>query len=57
MYHNLSWKEKIGNGWKLNAGVSYSTNQDDIRNEFQDGDNKKQLLINEPLYSYKNFSL
>ena len=20
MYHNLSWKEKIGHGWKLNAG-------------------------------------
>src|SRR6185437_4389395 len=23
-YHNLSWKEKIGHGWKLNTGVSYS---------------------------------
>jgi vitamin B12 transporter len=57
MYHNLSWKEKIGNGWKLNAGVSYSTNHDDINNELQDGNNKKQSLINDTLYAYKNFGL
>lgn len=57
MYHNLSWREKIGHGWKLNTGASYSTNRDDINNELQDGNNKKQLLTNEPLYAYKNFSL
>lgn len=57
MYHNLSWKEKIGKGWKVNLGVSYSTNRDDIDNELQDNENKKQSLINEPLYAYKNFSL
>ena len=57
MYHNLSWKEKIGNGWKLNTGASYSTNNDDITNEFQDGNNKKQMLYNDPLYAYKNFNL
>jgi vitamin B12 transporter len=57
MYHNLSWKEKIGHGWKLNAGASYSTNHDDIENEFQDGDNKKQSLTNDPLYANKNFNL
>ena len=57
MYHNLSWRERIGNGWKLNVGASYSTNHDDISNEFQDGDNKKQELTNDPLYAYKNFNL
>jgi len=57
MYHNLSWKEKIGRGWKLNVGTSYSTNHDDITGEFQDGENQKQLLVNNPLYADKNFGL
>ena len=57
MYQNLSWKEKIGKGWKINAGASYSTNRDNLDNELQDADNKKQLVSNEPLYAYKNFSL
>jgi hypothetical protein len=57
MYHNLSWREKIGNGWKVNIGTSYSTNRDNIKNELQDADNKKQELTNDQLYAYKNFSL
>ena len=40
----LSWKENIGNGWKLNVGASYSTNKDRINNEFQNGDNQKQEI-------------
>lgn len=57
MYHNLSWKEKLGHGWKLNTGVSYSTNHDDITSEFQDGENQKQTILNDPLYANKNFNL
>jgi hypothetical protein len=57
MYHNLSWREKIGKGWKVNIGASYSTNRDNIKNELQDADNKKQELTNDQLYAYKNFSL
>jgi hypothetical protein len=57
MYHNLSWKEKIGHGWKLNTGVSYSTNRDNITNEFQNANNQKQNLVNDPLYANKNFNL
>jgi vitamin B12 transporter len=30
IYHNLAWKETIGKGWKLNTGVSYTNNKDDI---------------------------
>ena len=56
MYHNLSWKEYFGDGWKVNVGTSYSTNKDNINMEFQDGDNQKQELA-EPLYAYKNFKL
>ncbi|MDQ6843402.1 MAG: TonB-dependent receptor, partial [Bacteroidota bacterium] len=57
MYHNLTWREYLGKGWKLNSGISYSTNRDDINNELQDADNKKQSFANEPLYAYKNFNL
>ncbi|MEP6582628.1 MAG: TonB-dependent receptor [Ginsengibacter sp.] len=57
MYHNLSWKEYIGKGWKVNTGTSYSTNRDDIKNELQDENDKKQELLNDPLYAYKNFNL
>ena len=56
-YHNLSWKEKIGHGWKLNTGVSYSFNHDKISDEFQNASNQKQSMLNDSLYAYKNFNL
>ncbi len=55
-YHNLSWKEKIGAGWKLAAGFSYSTNKDEIHSEFENADNQKQSSPN-PLFAYKNFDV
>ncbi len=57
MYHNLSWREYIGKGWKVNAGASYSTNRDEISNELQDANDKKQEITTDPLYAYKNFNL
>ena len=57
MYHNLSWKEYLGKGWKVNVGASYSTNKDSIRNELQNQDNEKQEINDDPLYAYKNFNL
>lgn len=35
-YNNLSWREKLGNGWKINTGMSFS---------YADN-NRSQLLIN-----------
>lgn len=57
MYHNLSWKEYMGKGWKVNLGTSYSTNKDDIKMELQNSDNEKQEIADKPLYAYKNFGL
>ena len=57
MYHNLSWREKIGHGWKLNVGTSFSTNHDEIRSELQDRNNVKQVLANDSIFAIKNFSL
>lgn len=56
-YQNINWKDRIGNGWKINTGISFSTNKDDINNEMQDGNNKKVDISSPLFYSYKNFAL
>ena len=56
VYSNLSWKEKLGEKWRLNVGVSYSTNTDKITNELLDGSNRLQNIVYDP-YSSKNFNL
>jgi vitamin B12 transporter len=39
-YNNLSWRERLGNGWKLDVGLSYSTNLDEIDQQVQDETNR-----------------
>ena len=53
-YNNLSWKENLGDGWKMNLGFSYSTNKDELTQELQNRDNKLQHLSGRP-WSDKNF--
>lgn len=38
-YNNLSWRENLGKGWKMNLAFSYSTNLDDIKQQIVDQDN------------------
>ena len=55
-YNNVSWRENIGKGWKLNVGLSYSTNGDVINQELQNAQNvKTQTGIN--YLDAKTFSL
>ncbi|MDO9376341.1 MAG: TonB-dependent receptor [Ferruginibacter sp.] len=56
-YQNLNWKDRIGPGWKINTGISFGTNKDDIDNEVQDQSNQKVTITNPILYSFKNFAL
>lgn len=56
-YQNLNYKDRIGKGWRINTGISFSTNKDDIKNELQDAANQKVNIPNQPLYLFKNFSL
>src|SRR5580692_11634555 len=57
-YNNLSWKEYLNNGWKMDLGTSYSTNLDNISQQVQN-------LQNQPLdypdsvfwMNYKNFGV
>ncbi|MEI8060494.1 MAG: TonB-dependent receptor, partial [Ferruginibacter sp.] len=56
-YHNISWKQNIGNGWKINTGLSYSNNKDAINNELQNGNNVKLIITTPQFYAFKNFAL
>ena len=38
VYQNLAWKENLGAKWKLNVGLSYTSNNDNIDSRLQDGD-------------------
>ncbi len=38
-YNNISWKENLGNGWKVNTGFSFSTNHDEFNQQIQDATN------------------
>jgi vitamin B12 transporter len=44
MYHNLSWRESLGRGWKLNLGASYSNNRDDISGALVDAQNDPKQI-------------
>lgn len=44
IYHNLAWRENLGSRWKLNMGVSYTNNKDDISSAMQD-QNKNEVLL------------
>ena len=53
-YHNLAWKESIGKRWKINAGVSYTNNKDDINSNMQD-QNKNDVVLTG--LEFKKFSI
>ncbi len=54
IYQNLSYKENLPNRWKINLGVSYTNNKDDIKGNLQDQqENQVQLTGLEG----KNFQL
>jgi len=57
-YNNLSYKEYLKQGWKINLGLGYSTNRDDIRQEVQNQEN--QMVKFDPTVFWmqaKDFSL
>lgn len=50
-------ERKIGMGWRMTAGFSFSTNKDNISNEFQNENNEKQIVTNPGLFAFKNFDV
>jgi len=55
-YNNLSYRENLGDGWKMNLGLSYSTNKDNINQQLQDQQNEPKTLPQLPWFNQKNFS-
>lgn len=57
-YNNLSYRENIGNGWKMMLGASFSTNLDKITQQVQDKNNQpKQFDPSVYWMNAKNFTL
>lgn len=54
IYHNLAWRENLGHQWKVNMGVSYANNKDDISSSMQDNNKNEVLLGN---LEFKKFNL
>lgn len=56
-YHNLNWRENLHNRWRMIAGISFSNNRDNIKNELQDEKNNKVTILSPSFYAFKNFNL
>jgi vitamin B12 transporter len=57
-YNNLSWREYLSNGWKMNLGASYSTNRDNILQQVQNASNQPEQFSDSVFWMQaKNLSL
>lgn len=57
-YNNLSWREYLNNGWKMDLSSSYSTNLDNIRQQVQNAGNKLQSFPDSLFWmNYKQFGI
>jgi len=54
IYHNLAWKENLAKRWKINLGVSYTNNKDDISSGMQDNNKNDVVLGN---LEFKQFNI
>jgi hypothetical protein len=43
VFHNLSWKESLSRKWKMNVGLSFTTNRDNIDGAMTDEQEKEVL--------------
>ncbi|MDZ4070955.1 MAG: TonB-dependent receptor [Sediminibacterium sp.] len=56
VYNNLSWRENLGNGWKMNLGLGYSTDYNDIEQQIQNQQNQK-ITTGQPWIDNNNFTI
>lgn len=57
IYTNLSYRERLSNRWKLNAGMSWSRDTQGINSEVQDQDNKPFTGPLPPFVAARNYEL
>lgn len=57
-YNNLSWREYLNNGWRMNLALGYSTNKDDILQQIQDAANQPKQFNDSVFWmKSKNFTV
>jgi hypothetical protein len=56
-FTNMSFRQFLGKGWKLNTVASVSYNKDNINTEVQNQQNEKIPVVNIPVIDYTNFNL
>ena len=57
-YNNLSWREYLNNGWKMDLGAGYSTNLDNIGQHVQNQANQNVNFSDSTFWmNYKNFGV
>jgi vitamin B12 transporter len=57
-YNNLSWKEYLNNGWKMDLGASFSTNLDNIGQQVQNTFNQNKSFPDSIFWmNFKNFGV
>ncbi|GGB07135.1 TonB-dependent receptor [Puia dinghuensis] len=57
-YNNLSWRDYLSNGWKMDLGASYSTNLDNLGQRVQNAANQDQSFNDSVFWmNYKGFNI
>ena len=57
-YNNLSWRDYLSNGWKMDLGASYSTNLDNLGQRVQSSANKDLSFPDSVFWmNYKGFNI
>jgi len=57
-YNNLSWREYLNNGWKMDLAVGYSTNLDNIGQQVQNSFNQPKTFPDSVFWmNYKSFGV
>jgi len=57
-YNNLSWREYLNNGWKMDLGAGYSTNLDNLGQQVQNAMNMPKSFADTAFWmNFKNFQV
>jgi hypothetical protein len=57
-YNNLSWREYLNNGWKMDLGASFSTNLDNLGQQVQDAHNQPRSFPDSVFWmNFKTFGV
>lgn len=56
-FTNISFRQSLGNGWKLNTVASISYNKDQIQTEVQNANNQTTPITHIPEIDYNHYRL